>query len=362
MWSDNTFKKTLESITGDVVLSQGVYGFKPVIDDFGNAKYINIVTYNIKSYEDSELLSMIKSIPLDVPVNLVLNIPKKSLGTPDASKQVYWYLKTLERHKFNDLNIFFNFSNHAKLIMTNNKAYIGSQNFSDTSTNKLELGIIVDNVNNVDRINRMIFETIKYNSIRYATSDYVIKMEEIHEVMKGLLKNLRYNLFTVVVDSPYTAEIEIFDINQVHFPNEEWSRFKDLEESLFIIINDISENYEEFFDNTKAKSLRVELKNQLDLFISKLDNFREYIDSYDRRFMDRLYNIETGDTDSTMNAVLIELEDEKESYFDHLNGEELLEIFDQIAPIIESILDLVEEIKYAMLRNTVYENQKKVKN
>jgi len=45
-----------------------------------------------------------------------------------------------------------------------------------------------------------------------------------------------------------------------------------------------------------------------------------------------------------------------------LNGEELLEIFDQIAPIIESILDLVEEIKYAMLRNTVYENQKKVKN
>lgn len=85
--SDNLFL-ILKSISGDVVLSQGGYGFQSAIDDFENANYINVVTYSIKPFEDSELLGIIKKIPHSVPVNIVLNIPKKSYGSPDASQRV----------------------------------------------------------------------------------------------------------------------------------------------------------------------------------------------------------------------------------------------------------------------------------
>lgn len=358
--SDNIFL-ILQSISGDVVLSQGGYGFQEVIDDFENANYINVVTYSIKPFEDSELLSIIKKIPYSVPVNIILNIPKKSYGSSDASKQVYWYLRTLERQKFNDLNVYFNFSNHAKLVMTNNKAYIGSQNFSDASTDKVELGIIVrENVQNIARINQKIFETIRTNSIRYATSDYVIKMEEIHKVMAGILENLRYNIFTVVGDPPYTPEIEIFNINDAHFPKKEWARFKDLDESLFDIIDTIGEEYKGIFNNRRASSLNGELQSHLKSFISKVDIFAEYLYSWESRVFDSFYEIDDGDTDSTMNYVLENLEEEKSEKFEYLNGEELLNNFDQIKPIIASILDLVEEIKYEMLKRTVYENQEKI--
>jgi len=241
--------------------------------------------------------------------------------------------------------------------MTNNKAYIGSQNFSDASSDKVELGVIVKDANDVARINQKIFETIRANSKRYATSDYVIKMEEIYEVMAGILEYLRYNIFTIIGDPPYTPEIEVFNINDAQFPKEEWSRFKDLDESLFEIIDTISVEYEEIFNNKRANSLKGELRGQLKSFISQVDKFAEYLYSWESRVFDRFYEIDDGDTDSTMNYVLENLEEEKVDKFGHLNGEELLEVFDQIKPIIESILDLVEEIKYKMLKKTVYENQ-----
>ncbi|PEV29228.1 hypothetical protein [Bacillus thuringiensis] len=359
--SDDIFN-ILNAVSADVVLSKGGYGFQPVIDDFGNADYINIITYNITTYGKSELLSLLKKIPYNIPVNIVLNIPKKSFGSPDASRQISWYLTTLERHKFNDLNVFFNFSNHAKLVMTNNKAYIGSQNFSDASSHKVELGIIINNTNDVARINHNIFETIKSKSLRYATSDYVVKMEKIHGIMKEILEDLRYSIFTIAGDPPYTPEFEIFNINEASFPEKKWSRFKDLDEELFDIIDEISEKYEYVFDNTEAESLRLELKIHLNSFISQLDIFPEYLQSWENRVFDRFYEIDDGDTDSTMDIVLAELHEEQDSKFGHLNGEKLLESFEQINPTIANILSLVEEIKYEMLKNTVYENQKIIKN
>ncbi|HDR7782836.1 TPA: hypothetical protein QCY04_003134 [Bacillus wiedmannii] len=359
--SDNIFN-ILNAVSADVVLSKGGYGFQSVIDDFGNASYVNIVTYNITTYGESELLNLLKKIPYTIPVNIVLNIPKKSFGSPDASRQISWYLNTLERHKFNDLNVFFNFHNHAKLVMTNNKAYIGSQNFSDASSQKIELGLIIDNTNDVARINHNIFETIKSKSLRHSTSDYVVRMEEIHGIMKGILEELRYNIFTIAGDPPYTPEIEIFNINEASFPEEEWSKFKDLDENLFNIIDTIGEEYEYVFDNTQAESLRLELESHLNSFISKLDVFPEYLQSRTDRVFNRFYEIDNGDTDSTMDIVLAELHEEQDSKFGHLNGDTLLAIFDQIKPTIDNILFLVEVIKYEMLKNTVYENQDVIKN
>lgn len=68
--------KVLEDITGSVILTKGEYGFQHIIDGFNTAKYINIITYNITPFENSGLLNVLKGIPIDTPVNIVLNIPK----------------------------------------------------------------------------------------------------------------------------------------------------------------------------------------------------------------------------------------------------------------------------------------------
>ncbi|MDO6657390.1 hypothetical protein [Anaerobacillus sp. 1_MG-2023] len=351
------FHKTLNGIASNIVLTKGNYGFKTIIEDFENADYINIVTYNITTYGVSELLSHIKDIPINVPVTIVLNIPKKSFGSSDAPQQISWYLKTLERKKFNDLNIFFNFSNHAKLVMTNNKAYIGSQNFSDASSDKIELGIIVESTVDVSRINQNIFETIKSSSIRYATSDYIVTMEEIQILMKGLLEELRENIFTWAGDPPYVPEIETLQIDQAHFPEEEWKRFKALDEEFFYIIDEINHEYETVFDKTKAEILKNELQDYLTNFISDLDGFAEFLSSWDDSVFTRFYEKDNGETDSTMNEVLFEMNDKKDSEYSHLNGDRLLKRFNQIEPTIDKIIELIDEIKYEMLKNTVYENQ-----
>ncbi|MDC3424562.1 hypothetical protein NC797_08570 [Aquibacillus sp. 3ASR75-11] len=240
----------------------------------------------------------------------------------------------------------------------NKTAYIGSQNFSDASSDKLELGFIINDMNDIKRIKNNIFEVIKNNSIRYATSDYVIKMEEIQSTMKGVFNNLRYNLFTFLGDPPYVPEFETFSIDDAHFPEEEWSRFKELDDSLFRIINDISDEYKYIFDETKAESIKEDIKEHLKSFISELDSFERYLNSYDDRVWDRFRERDDGDTDATMSVVLQELHEEQDLKFRHLNfrGEELLKEFIEIEPKIENVLELVEEIKYEMLNNTVYEN------
>lgn len=355
--------KVLEDITGSVILTKGEYGFQHIIDGFNTAKYINIITYNITPFENSGLLNVLKGIPIDTPVNIVLNIPKKSYRSDDASKQIYYYLKTLEREKFNDLNVYFNFSNHAKLIMTNNKAYIGSQNFSDASSNNLELGVLVHDNNDVEKIRDEIFEIIKSDSIRYATSDYIIVMEEISIYMQDVFDELRYNLFTFVGDPPYTPEYEVFTIENANFPKKEWARFKELDENLFEIFNKIGDEYDYIFNNNKAENLKDDINRHLTLFISELDLFSEYLDTYDSRTMDLFYKIDDGNTDATMDIVMQKVHEEMEVKFGHLDqkGKELLINFEQIKMKIELIVELIEEIKYEMIKNTVYENLNLVK-
>ncbi len=240
--------------------------------------------------------------------------------------------------------------------MTNNKAYIGSQNFSDASSEKIELGIIVESKRDIEKINNNIFELIKSNSIRYATSDYVRVMEEIKENMEGVFENLRSNIFTIVGDPPYIPEIEIFDINDACFPKEEWYKFIELDEKLFETIDNICEEYSGFFNDSQANNFKEALKVQLSLFISNINDFKEFMDSRESKLWERFYEIDTGETDSTMNTVLKELDADKDDKFHHLNGEELLVMFDQIEPIVENILKLIEEIKHIMLKNTIYEN------
>lgn len=79
--------------------------------------------------------------------------------------------------------------------------------------------------------------------------------------------------------------------------------------------------------------------------------------------MDLFYKIDDGNTDATMDIVMQKVHEEMEVKFGHLDqkGKELLINFEQIKMKIELIVELIEEIKYEMIKNTVYENLNLVK-
>ncbi|WP_075617951.1 hypothetical protein [Paenisporosarcina indica] len=72
-------KKTISDVNGNVVLSYKENGYQAVVDDFINARFINIVTYNINTFEkNTDLIKELRKVTSSTPINLILNIPSRS--------------------------------------------------------------------------------------------------------------------------------------------------------------------------------------------------------------------------------------------------------------------------------------------
>lgn len=140
---------TIANINGELVLSKDENGYAEVLEDFQDASSITIVTYNISSYKD-DLLSNLHQLSSDKEVMVITKVPSRweyyrnDYKKEEALKQMEQYCSRLDPGNFScHLSTFFNQKNHAKIIMTENIAYIGSQNFSDESRNNFESGIII---------------------------------------------------------------------------------------------------------------------------------------------------------------------------------------------------------------------------
>lgn len=126
------------------VFGKDEYTYKRVIDDFQNSEFIGIMTFNISPRDNSYLLSNLKNACLQgTNATVITNIPKRypsyfgrkyALAAKDA---IAIYMKQLNPQNYGmRLNPFFTFSNHAKVVMTDNIVYWGSGNFSDESQKK----------------------------------------------------------------------------------------------------------------------------------------------------------------------------------------------------------------------------------
>jgi len=181
-------KKIISNIMGELILSYQENGYQEVLDTFTESDYINIATFNINSFiNNSYLIHGLREIDVSTPVTLILNVPEGDY----YHRRINYILRLLERERFGNLNVYFNFSNHAKLIMTNKIAYIGSQNFSDASRNNYELGVLVRELEQVQKIDSEIFGELKNNSVLYSTSEYNVRMEELSSLLNGSIKGIR---------------------------------------------------------------------------------------------------------------------------------------------------------------------------
>jgi hypothetical protein len=143
--------KTEQIKDAKFVFSKDEVPYQEIIDHFKNAEFINILTYNI-SANNNLLLNQIKDLEANVNVKIISNIPGRFENyyhstegqryRKAAKKKIEVYMNKLNPEEFQQkMSTFFCFSNHSKIIMTNNIIYIGSAN-SEESSNNFEAGII----------------------------------------------------------------------------------------------------------------------------------------------------------------------------------------------------------------------------
>lgn len=160
----------IECASSTIVLSKGISAFQKVIDDFPNADRVTVVTFNI-SATDRKLLDALGQA--GVKACIICNIPKRferyfgDTVRASAKSQIKNYLEQLDPNRFGTVfETFFAFHNHAKIVMTENVAYIGSANFSSESQQNWECGIITEDANAIAQL-ELALEQIKADSIRY---------------------------------------------------------------------------------------------------------------------------------------------------------------------------------------------------
>lgn len=160
------------------VYTKNELGYQEVIDDMKNAKEITIITYNI-SEQYSKLINCLKSAGDDCEINIITNIPGRwdtyfgDRYRELAHKKINIYITKLDPRKIGErVSVFFNFNNHGKIIMTNNIAYVGSENYSEESANNIECGFLFKDKKFIDFLKNEILPEMKESSLSYYEDDY----------------------------------------------------------------------------------------------------------------------------------------------------------------------------------------------
>ena len=181
-------KKEFYTTDAKFVYSKDELCYQEVLDDFEKASEILIITYNISdSDKDSNLISALKKVGEQCVVNIVTNIPGRweiyyaSNSRQKAKKKIKKYLLNLCPDTLGtDSKVFFNFSNHGKIVMTDSIVYVGSANYSDESEKNTEFGFISRDKKLIKYINSEILPIIQANALPYY-DDYTALLLQVKE-------------------------------------------------------------------------------------------------------------------------------------------------------------------------------------
>lgn len=202
----------------ELIFSKDECGYNEVINDFKNAKIIKIVTFNI-SAENSNLLNEVKNLKNTTVVDIITNIPNRyATYYSDAAKKrsrknITAYTEQLNPDNFNPIvSSCFNFSNHSKIILTENIAYIGSANASDESSRNFEGGVIIKDKKIIVDIISTIIPMIKEESIEYygnESSRYIVLVLNLLTKLKSIKEQFHFSFYNIA--DHRGAEVEYYD-------------------------------------------------------------------------------------------------------------------------------------------------------
>jgi hypothetical protein len=166
---------TIPNVTGEMILTKGECAYQEVLNGFKDASYVTVVTYNISKNQYGLLDQLCE---LAAAVRVIAAIPgrldayfgysaKAKYLKKNAADAIELYLKKLAPEQFGpQASVSLCFDNHAKIIMTEKIAYVGSANFSEESANNWEAGIIVRDPEALKKLDSFV-DAIERDSVRY---------------------------------------------------------------------------------------------------------------------------------------------------------------------------------------------------
>lgn len=201
-------KREFEYSHAKFIYTKNELGYQEVLDHFGSAEKIAILTYNI-SERKTNLLDIIKNLNHDVEISLFTNIPNRwetyfnEKYRELASKKINIYLTKLSAERLGErVSVFFNFQNHGKIIATDKMVYVGSSNFSDESSNNIEFGSIIYDENLSKYLFEELIPEIQNDSIPYYDYNYLPLLLEAEMAMTAFdaLKNELHDQIFILHD------------------------------------------------------------------------------------------------------------------------------------------------------------------
>lgn len=338
----------VEKITKEfeVIISEGKYAFQEVLDDFCNAEYIYIVTYNISKNKKDELLDLLIKYGTSKPVNLVTNIPQRfekyytTNQKEEAKKQIKVYKEKLDHRIIGEkFNASFDFNNHMKIVMTNNVAYIGSQNFSQESKNNKECGVIIRNKEEINKLICWLNTYISDNTIQYNKKNIRILYDTLKKIYNKLLIDSQIFIYQVFGDydrklgyclTEDTINIKLSELHDLQAKLDYYYQiisevYKMYKDDYFIEINTIFNFINKLEDNIKSISINITYldfidydnklfsdKYALDVYPEDLDNHRNAFDNCRDNF--HMINMKLEDIQKQMKELIQECERVLDNY------------------------------------------------
>ena len=268
------------NFTGDFefFISQNNLNFIDIIENLDRSKNLIIVTYNIFT-KTNLILERLKLLENFEEIIIITNIPgrfEQYYGNQNekARKEIQKYLDLLEPLNFKThVKVYFNFSNHSKIYLTDEVVYIGSGNFSDASKNNIEAGVIIKSHEQRQKLYEEVIKKIELNTIRYfgkeiekhknKLSGYLKKIDLITDTLRELICEFNddgssgsKNIIKVDIEIPGSTIEEIYNL------------IEDLHNYITLELIDSSKiSFEDFLKNFES------LYDSLSITLDKLNNF-----------------------------------------------------------------------------------------
>ena len=196
-------KKEFLTSNAKFVYSKNELGYQEVLDRFEDAKQITIITFNI-SEKQSALVNALKKSGHNCIINVITNIPNRweiyygDAFRDKARKKINLYMAKLKPESLGlKTTVFFDFSNHGKIIMTDSIVYVGSANYSEESANNTEFGFLSEDKKLIEFINMDVLPDIQSLAIPYYEYDYTAVLLEANVALAAVY-NIKNELFEEV--------------------------------------------------------------------------------------------------------------------------------------------------------------------
>ncbi len=194
----------------EVVFSHNECGYAEVLDTLPHAEWVDVVTYNLSRYDD-DLQRRLRQLDKTVGVRVVSNIPNRfptRYFTPKARDRfretLATYSRLLDPAGFAPtLAGHFNVENHAKIVMTDLVAYVGSSNFSTESADKYECGVLLRDPAVIARIRAEVVDRLVEVSAPSGLSDIdeaKLFVQQLRQEVRQLALEMKEGVYGPVDD------------------------------------------------------------------------------------------------------------------------------------------------------------------